>query len=229
MSNCPEVLNEFYTKSETFGASFKKRAERYLSIISFLRIKNPDFLNRVNPTIIQGGFFKSSVCVFREFCAEIAPNSRIFHLDVRKDAFPDVSGESNFIKADLRELPFRGESVDILFMDLVLDYISNQGLREIAAEARRVLTGEGIVLGSLLPLKHFLTPPAFPFYPRDYNDLCRIMSGFIPVFLEKNNPHHSDIFAFAKSGSKFPKSEVKRRSNKRIFSHYDLYVSTVND
>lgn len=105
-----------------------------------------------------------------------------------------------------------------MMLDLVTDYISNGNLRKLAQEAGRVLTDQGVILGSLLSIQWARSLGEKEFsnglvFPRQYGELCRLLTGFKPVFLEKSSDFSIDIFAFAKNQSAFTRVLVTKRKN----------------
>lgn len=221
-----EILQTDWSKYYEVGASsFAQRTERYKNAIRRLREQVPVFLSGSRKTFLLGGFVPSNGTPqsFDELCRGVHDNSADKHiyLDLNRQPFKS-SGDRPGVQADLRKLPFREESIDIIFLDGTTDLMDEQAIQDFAEGAARVLTKNGVIIISKLPkgmaehqIKNIpVLKTSIKLYPRDDSDLARLLGGHLkPVYhqagiFDVDRGYDAGILAFARANSDFDQVDI---------------------
>lgn len=73
----------------------------------------------------------------------------------------DIGGD-NFVKTDVRDLPHKDETFDLVTAGKLLHYFDEQGMEEVLNEAERVLKPEGYIVGDV-PINRLAYWPVYKF------------------------------------------------------------------
>lgn len=100
-------------------------------------------------TFLLGGFvpFNGTPESFEKFCKKMHPNPQDKHiyLDINSQPFANPTARPG-VQASLENLPFKENSVDFIFLDGTVDFMSDEAVRGFAQNAARVLSPRGLIL-----------------------------------------------------------------------------------
>lgn len=174
--------------------TFSHQSEAYLRAIEGLRQINVDLLApNTTPTIVLGGFHNPwSVADFHKLCDKLqtGPQRRVL-LDLQASPLQTLDGRGNphRVQARLEELPFPGESIDLLFLDYTTDFMNDRTLRRFSLGINDILKPVGLVLAAFMDtddqslwdsIEERLTRRV-PTYCRSSKKFCQLMTPLRPI------------------------------------------------
>ena len=146
---------QWYNYYQTYGFGLPYfmdiRERSYLQAVENLQLPS---LNEKTPlTFVLGGFFPHPHVpkYFEKFCRQIRKNSGVkdhyIFLDMNTNPFQDIvwDGQSR-VQAELDRLPFTSSSIDFLFMDFTIDFMSDEKIRTFAEDVSQALTKTGLII-----------------------------------------------------------------------------------
>lgn len=132
--------------------SFGEHSSVYKEALNSLAEIDTNLLDPNTPkNIVLGGFHgKKAASEFKELCLELFPKSRQVYMDMNRRPFAPLYSEDfpNKIQARLQELPFKPQSVDLMFLDFTLSFMTPEVIKNFFNEAQNALTPSGLVLAT---------------------------------------------------------------------------------
>lgn len=130
--------------------TFGKQSEIYQEAINRSIQKDSKIFDLKSPKkIVLGGFHNTrSVVEFKELCKEIFPNRQYYLLDMNKRPLANLNPNDSDkrVQARLENLPFKPGSIDIIFLDFTLTFMSPSQTKKFFKDARQLLATSGLIL-----------------------------------------------------------------------------------
>lgn len=211
---------------EVGASSFNERKQAYKTAINNLKSQLPDFLSDSPKTFLLGGFVPSNGTpeAFDNLCRSLHdnPDDQYIYLDINAQPF-STNGDKLGVQADLAKLPFREDSLDVVFLDGTADLMDDQALQGFAEGASKVLTRNGIILVTKLPkgmaehqIKNIpVLQSSIKLYPREDEDLGNLLGvGLKPAYhyagrFDVDQGYDMAVVAFSRADSDFNQIDLK--------------------
>lgn len=199
------------------GITFKAHEPAYEHVLGKLKLPQNDkvcnfVLGGVHCLDLSGQQFIS-------FCQKIHPNPNDRHIILDKNLKPLLQDGrrnkiSDVLQADLTSLPLLDRSVDLVFLDHTLNFMTDNDVRKACQQLSRIIQPEGLVLATL-------SMPALPFitsfwesrvnraktYLRSFDRIISLMSPLKPVIIasaETDSDKNFGLIALTSKESHLP-------------------------
>lgn len=213
--------------SDGFVRPFSDQTAEYKQAIATFAGQNGNLLSQNQPKrFLLGGFhhLNSTIKDFLNFCGSIHPHqeNRYLFLDMCREpllGLKKCQPYSLSTQASLAALPFRDSSLDLLFLDFTLDFMTDRQVSDFAISATSVLSPDGLVIAALADLdrekfkadlladfsgKRSLTP--INLYVKRYfrypQNIISLLDPLKPIFWNRN--HNFNLLVLSHPDSQFP-------------------------
>lgn len=212
---------EYYKRER--GSSFAGKKEVYERAVDYLKRQAPEAFPAGSPqNFVLGGFRPDSAnqATFTQICRTINPNpnSKYILLDLNRQPLVDRRSRAYpyKVQAALENLPFAPDSIDLIFLDFTLNFMTKKQMASFAKDAGQSLKPNGLIIAihdgvSLSALWELLSRKrhAVPQYTHPtkhieeaFKELQTVLKAQIKVAFDTY-----DLIAFSKKGSSVPKFE----------------------
>lgn len=143
---------EYYALQNT--RSFGEQIDNYKHGLKYINKQIPILTPDDNKTFVLGGFnpYVQSHAQFLQFASKMHPNPHDRHIFLDMNRPPltliDTKDFPYKVQANLQNLPLQPESLDFLFLDFTLLFMTDNQVTNLAASANSALKKNGIIMAT---------------------------------------------------------------------------------